>query len=185
MSLALVGAMLSSIPSQAQAAGSGVVSHAFVPVVGFFNPAGNELLEVEVITTHAGFWLMYNAYDFGGGFSAGGSGLIPTSSVIVPGASVNAGNVMVKLNVDTCDLTGFTTSYGPCGTIDVTWVELPASVGGSYATRGDTVQTFPGGGKMETNGQTETFSALATGTELGFDLPTATIGELSNKRTLP
>jgi hypothetical protein len=55
---------------------------------------------------------------------------------------------------------------------------LPASVGGSFATRGDTQQTFPGGGKVVTNSELVNFNALATGTALGFDLPADTLGVL-------
>jgi len=178
MRLAVAAAVLSSIP--AQAAGSSVIAHAFVPAVGFFTstPTGTELVSFEVVSTKTGYMLFYNVFDFGGGFSAGGFGSIPASSVNVSGGSVNAGKVTVTLNVNTCDVTGFTTSFGPCGTFDVTWVELPASVGGSFATRGDTQQTLPGGGKIVTNGEQVIFNALATGTALGFDLPADTLGVL-------
>lgn len=73
---------------------------------------------------------------------------------------------MFTLNVNTCDLTGFTTNSGSCGTFDITWVEVPASVGGSSATRGDTQQTFPGGVKVVTNGEQLTVNASVTGTML-------------------
>ena len=177
LGLAVGAAVLSSIPVQAQAGGSSVVTHAVVPVVGFFNSDFSELIEVEVITTHSGYLLNYNVIDFGGGFSAGGSGLIPASSFTVSTGSVNSGNMTAALNVDTCNLT-LTSSYGPCGVININWVEMPAAVGGSTATRGDSVQTLPGGGKIETNGQTETFFAKTTGTELGFDLPEGLVGRL-------
>jgi len=142
--------------------------------VGFFTPAGNEFVQVQVFRTATGHFLSYNVFDFGGGFSAGGAGSIPASSVNVSGGSVNTGNVTVTLNVNTCDVTGFATDH--CGTFDITWVEMPASVGGSFATRGDSRETLPGGGTIVTNGQTETFFALATGTALGFDLPRPTVG---------
>jgi hypothetical protein len=174
--LAVAAAVLSSIP--AQAAGSSAIAHAFVPSVGFFNAAGNEFVQVQVVSTNTGYMLFYNVFDFGGGFSAGGFGSVPASSVNVSGGSVNTGKVTVTLNVNTCDVTGFTTSDGLCGTFDVTWVEEPASVGGSIATRGDTQRTFPGGGKVVTNGETVTFFALTTGTALGFDVPTPTVGVL-------
>jgi hypothetical protein len=86
--------------------------------------------------------------------------------------------VTFTLNVNTCDVAGFTTSYGPCGTFNVTWVEMPASVGGSTVSRGDFQQTTPGGGKVVINGNTETYSALMTGTALGFAVPASTIGAL-------
>ncbi len=176
MGLAVAAAVLSSIP--AQAAGSSVIAHAFVPAVGFFTstPTGTELVSFEVVSTKTGYMLFYNVFDFGGGFSAGGFGSIPASSVNVSGGSVNAGKVTVTLNVNTCDVTGFTTSYGPCGTFNLTWVEVPA--GGSFATRGDSQQTLPGGGKVVTNGEQEIFNAVTTGTALGFDTPTPTGGVL-------
>jgi hypothetical protein len=173
-----VAAVLSPIPAQA---GSAVIAHAFNSSVGFFNPAGTELAQVQVIRTNAGYMLAYNVFDFGGGFSAGGSGSVPASSVNVSGGSVNAGKVTVTLNVNTCDVTGFTTNYGSCGTFDVSWVEVPASVGGSTATRGTTHQTLAGGGKVVTNGEMITFTALTTGTALGFDAPTPTVGFLTQE----
>jgi hypothetical protein len=188
MGLAVAAAVLSSIP--AQAAGPGVVAHAFVPGVAFFtlldpsNPFSTELVEVEVVRTAKTYMLVYNVFDFGGGFSAAGSGSIPASSVNVSGGSVNTGNVTVTLNVKTCDVTGFTTTVGPCGTFDLTWVEVPASIGGSFATRGDTQLTSPQGGKVVTvvtNGETEAFSALTAGTALGFELPTPTFGGLTKE----
>src|SRR5215472_15547448 len=132
----------------------------------------------EVVNKGNTDMLFYAVIDFGGGFSAKGSGSIPASSVNVSGGSVNTGNVKVTLNVNTCDVTGFTTNYGPCGTFDVTWVEMPASVGGSTVSRGNFRQTIPGVGTIVINGNTETFFALTTGTALGFEVPTSTIGEL-------
>jgi hypothetical protein len=179
MSRAVAAALVSSIP--AQGAGSNVVTHAFVPGMGFFTPAFDEFVQVQVVSTNKGYMLFYNVFDFGGGFSAGGSGSIPASSVNVSGGSINSGNVTFALNVDTCDVTGFTTNYGPCGTFNVTWVEVPASVGGSMATRGDTEQTFPGGVKVKTNGNTVTFTASTTGTALGFDVPAGTVSFLTQQ----
>lgn len=176
MGLAVAAAMLSSIP--AQAAGSSVVAHALVPSVNFFTTDGSELVEVSVISTNAGYALIYSVSSFdGGGFTAGGFGPIPASSVNVSGGSVDSGNVTVMLSVNTCGLTDLTTS-GPCGNINVTWVEAPVSVGGSSATRGDSRMTFASGGTVVTNGETETFPALTTGTVLGFDLSTPTLGSL-------
>lgn len=47
-----------------------------------------------------------------------------------------------------------------------------------YVTRGDIQQTLPGGGKIVTNGQMETFPALTAGTAVGFDVPPDTAGNL-------
>ena len=180
--MGLAVAVLSSIP--AQAAASSVVKHGFVPNGGFFtlldpnNPASNELVTFQVVITGNTNMFSYTIYDFGGGFSAAGSGAIPASSVNVSGGSVNTGNVTVTLNVNTCNVTGFTTKYGPCRSFDVTWVEMPASIGGSFINRGDFRQTIPNVGTMVINGQTDTFFALMSGTAFGFEMPTPTIGTL-------
>ena len=123
---------------------------------------------VEVFTGNGGEALFYYISDSNNTFSYSGSGSIPASSVNVSGGSVNAGKVTVTLNVNTCDVTGFTTSLGPCGPFDVTFVEVPASLGGSTATRGDKQQRMPGGGKVVTNGASWSFGALATGTALNY-----------------
>ena len=60
-------------------------------------------------------------------------------------------------------------------------VEMPASVGGSLAFRGDSRSTLPGGGTVVRNGETTIFSALTTGTALGFAVPTPTIGTLTKE----
>lgn len=88
------------------------------------------------------------------------------------GGSLNAGKVVVTLNVNTCDLAGFTTSSGPCGAFDITFTEVPPSVGGSFATHGDQQQTLPGGGKVVTNGSTLNVGATATGTALNYSFDT-------------
>src|SRR5215472_11536606 len=109
MGLAVAAAVLSSIP--AQAAGSSVVAHAFIPSVGWFTPAGDEFVQVQVFaTSNDSFLLSYQVFDFGGGFSAGGVGYIPAVSVNVSGGSVNSGNVTVTLNVNTCVVPDFTSS---------------------------------------------------------------------------
>lgn len=179
MCIAAAAAVLSSIPAQAAS-----VVHGFVPGGSFFtqldpnNPNSTELVTFEVINTGNTSMFTYTIFDFGGGFSATGSGFVPASSVSVSGGSVNTGNVTFTLNVNTCDVADFTTRLGPCGTFNLTWVEMPASVGGSTVSRGDFQQTTPGGGKVVMNGNTETFSALMTGTALGFAVPTSTIGQL-------
>src|SRR5215467_12070134 len=110
MGFAVAAAVLSSIP--AQAASPVVVAHGFVPGVAFFtqldpnNPFSTELVEVTVEITGNTNMLIYNVFDFGGGFSAGGAGLIPASSVNVSGGSVNTGKVTVTLNVNTCNVPG-------------------------------------------------------------------------------
>lgn len=179
MGIAAAAAVLSSIPAQAAN-----VVHGFVPGGSFFtlldpnDPTSMELVTFQVINTGNTSMLSYNVFDFGGGYSAAGSGYIPASSVNESGGSINSGNVTFTLNVNTCDVAGFTTNLGPCGTFNVTWVEMPASVGGSTVSRGDFQQTFPGGGKLVMNGNTETYTAVMTGTALGFAVPASTVGIL-------
>jgi hypothetical protein len=166
--------VLSSVPVQAQ----NVIAHSFDAGIGWFNSDFSELYTATLVRTNSGYVLSYNLYDFGGGISAGGSGPISASSVSISGGSVNSAKVTVTLNADACAL-AFPNSYGPCGPINVTWVELPASVGGSFANHGDSRQTFAGGGGAVTNGSTVTYFASATGTMLGSDVPQGTVGNLT------
>ncbi len=174
MGLAVAAAMLSSTPVQAQA----VIAHSFDAGTGWFNSDFSELYVATVVRTNSGYMLSYNIYDFGGGISAGGSGPIPASNVSVSGGSLNSVKVTVTLNVDTCAL-NFSNSFGLCGPINITWVELPASIGGSISNHGDSRQVFAGGGGVVTNGSTVVFFASATGTMLGSDVPQGTLGELT------
>ena len=59
---------------------------------------------------------------------------------------------------------------GPCGAFDFTWTEVPASIGGSIATRGDTQQTLPGG---VTNGNSLNVGGVPTGTALNYSSDTS------------
>jgi len=172
--LAVTAVVLSSVPVQAQ----GVIAHSFDAGIGWFNSDFSELYTATVVRTNSGYMLSYNIYDFGGGISAGGLGPIPASDVSVSGGLVNSAKVTVTLNVDTCAL-NLPNSFGLCGPINVTWVELPASVGGSFANHGDSRQMFPGGGGYVTNGSTVTYFASATGTMLGSDVPQGAVGNLT------
>ena len=176
MGLAVAAAVSSSNP--AQAAGSSVT---LVPSVDFFNSDFSELVHVAVTRINGSYTLIYFVASFGGPLNWGGSGSIPDSSIKVSGGSVNTGNVTVTLNVNTCEVPGFTTKAGPCGTFNVTWIEQPASVGGSNIMRGVIQQTAPaaaGGFTTVTRGQMETFFAVTTGTAVGFDVPPGTVGLL-------
>jgi hypothetical protein len=169
MSLAVAAAMSSSIPAQAQA-GSSVVTHGYNTNLGIFDFNVGELTFINVNRTANSYMFAYQMF---GPFSGAGSGSIPASSVNVSGPSVNTGKVTFALNVNTCGLdpASFTTSQGSCGTFDITWVQMPASVGGSTITSGTTQQTTPGAGTTIINGHTQTFNALLTGTALGYALP--------------
>jgi hypothetical protein len=182
MGLAVAAAVLSSIP--AQAAGSAFVAHALVPVAFLedtSNPTDPVFAFVEVVTGKSGQMLFYDINDGNGTFFYSGSGSIPASSINVSGGPVSRGNVTVTLNVNTCGVTGFTTSSGPCGTFNVTFAEVPPSVGGSTAFRGDNVQTLPGGGKIKTNGSSLNVGALATGTALSYSFDTFLGGNLQQQ----
>jgi len=169
MGLAVAAAMLSSNPAQAQA-GSSVVTHGYNTNLGIFDFNIFELTFINVNRTANGYMFSYQMF---GPFSGAGSGAVPASDVNVSGSSVNAGNVTFTLNVDTCGLdpASFTTSQGTCGIFDISWIQMPASVGGSTTTSGTTQQTIPGGGTTIINGHTETFTAQLSGTAIGYALP--------------
>ncbi len=173
--LAVAAAMSPSI--HAQATGSSVVNHGLNANLGIFDFNIGQLTFIQVERTANNYVFAYSMF---GPFSGAGSGSIPASSVIVSGASVDTGKVTFALNVNTCGLdpSSFTTSQGSCGTFDITWVQIPASVGGSTITSGTTQQTTPGVGKTIINGHTETFNALLTGTALGYVLPNGPFGQL-------
>lgn len=175
MSLAVAAAISPSI--HAQATGSSVVNHGFIASFGIFDGNSGELTFVQVESTANSNVFSYSMF---GPISGAGSGSIPASSVNVSGSSVNAGNVTFALKVNTCGLdpSSFTTSQGSCGTFDITWVQIPASVGGSTITSGTTHQTTPGGGTTIINGHTETFNALLAGTALDYVLPNGPLAQL-------
>ena len=168
--LAVVAVVLSSVSAQAQAGGSSVVNHGYNTNLGIFDFSIFQLTFINVNRTGNNYAFSYQMF---GPFSGAGSGSIPASSVNVSGSSVNAGNVTFALNVNTCDLdpASFTTSQGTCGTFNMSWIQIPASIAGSTTTSGTTHQTIPGGGTMIINGHTETFTAQLTGTALGYALP--------------
>jgi len=168
--LAVVAVVLSPASVQAQAGGSSVVNHGYNTNLGIFDFSIFQLTFINVNRTGNNYAFSYQMF---GPFSGAGSGSIPASSVNVSGSSVNAGNVTFALNVNTCDLdpASFTTSQGTCGTFNMSWIQIPASIAGSTTTSGTTHQTIPGGGTMIINGHTETFTAQLTGTALGYALP--------------
>ncbi len=70
----------------AQAASSNVIAHAISPGVGFFNSDGNELISLSVSpASNASYALIYEVYDFGGGYNAFGFGTLPSSSFTLSG----------------------------------------------------------------------------------------------------
>jgi len=169
--VAVVAAMSPSI--HAQTTGSSVVNHGYNTNLGIFDFNIFQLTFINVNRIANNYMFSYQMF---GPFSGSGFGPIPASSVKVSGSSVNAGNVTFALNVNTCGLdpASFTTSQGACGTFNVSWIQMPASVGGSTVTSGTNQVTTPVGTtiiKTVTNGHTETFSAQLTGTALGYALP--------------
>ena len=124
-------------------------------------------------TSNTTYFLNYSIFDTAQPQTVNDSGFgsIPASSVNVSGGSLHSGKEVVTLNVNTCDAAEFIAIFptqGPCGTLNITWTELPASVAGSFAERADIHTTFPNGEKMIQNGESVTFSALVTGTAFGY-----------------
>ncbi|HET6179059.1 MAG TPA: hypothetical protein VFE61_19170 [Candidatus Sulfotelmatobacter sp.] len=165
----------------AQAAGSNVVNHGYNTNMGIFDFNVGELTFINVNRVGQSYVFAYQMF---GPFSGAGSGPIPASSVHVSGSSVSAGNVTFTLNVNTCNLdpSSYTTSQGTCGIFDISWIQMPASVGGSTTTSGTIHETAPGGGTTTINGHTETFTAQLSGTAIGYALPSCcgALEELTN-----
>lgn len=139
------------------------VNHGYNASLGIFDVSTGTITFLSVDITGNGYVLSYQ--QFGPTSSNVGFGLVPASSVTVTGSSVNAGNVTFTLNVNTCGLAGFTTT-GACGPFNLTWVQMPTDIGGSTITSGTQHVTMPGMGTTITNGHTETFSAVLSGTAL-------------------
>lgn len=179
--LAVAAVILSSNPAQAQSS-TVVLNNALDAGVGWFtlldptNPNSLELVNVTLARSNQdNYMLTYEVFDFGGGFSASGGGTVPSSMVVATEGSVSSGKVGLSINVNTCD-PAFTT-FGTCGTVNLTWVEIPASVLGYTDIRGDTHTLLPaGGGMIVTNGEQKNYSATVTGTVLTFNVPPSTIG---------
>jgi hypothetical protein len=172
---AVVAVALSSIPIQtgAQAGrtmkvitkglgANGNISNMSNPADFVFGFVG-----IQLMSDPTSYMLFYEIFDVAGTINDFGFGSIPASSVEVSGGSIDNGKAVVKLNVDTCLVAGFTPTSGPCGVFDITWTEEPPNVAGSADIRQDSTQTFPGGGKMVTNSTARIFFATATGTALG------------------
>ena len=176
MVLAVAAAVLSATPAQAQS-GSNAIAHGYIASFGIFSFNTGELIFVTIdgMANNNTF-----SYQMFGPTTGSGSGPIPASSITVSGSSVNAGNITFTLNVNTCDLDPaiFTTSAGSCGLFTITFVQIPASVGGSTVTSGTQHVTTPGVGTTVINGHTETFSALLSGTMMGFVLPNGPLASL-------
>jgi hypothetical protein len=176
--LAVVGISLSSIPVQAAGPQVSFVANgigANVTLLDLSNPADPVFLDVFLSPAQGGnaaspapkFFLDYDIGDIDGTFFDAGFGPIPSSTVNISGGSITAGKTVVQLNVNTCDVAGFTTFSGPCGSFNITWTEAQATAG-SDSFRGTQIITFFGGGKETSTGTFLNFASLATGTALGF-----------------
>ena len=172
MCLAVAAAVSSSIPARASSpsrfTANGVGG--IVSIVDMSNPDDSVSAFVNLSRiSNTSYTLFYAINDTAGTVNDFGFGSIPASSVNVSGGSINTGKTVVTLNVNTCDFAEFTAnSQGPCGTLDITWTELPASVAGSFAEHSNSATTFPNGEKMQQIGDVLGFSALVTGTALNF-----------------
>ncbi len=172
-----------AVPRPAQAAGTSVSFRANALGTGAFfvdlsNPADPVFVGASR-TANTGYMLVYGIADVVGTVNDSGFGSTPASSVNVSGGSINPGKVVFTLNVNTCDVAGFTTSSGPCGAFDITWTEEPATVAGSVAIRQNIIQTLPDGGKEVSNGATVSHGALWTGTALNYSPPGPAFGFLT------
>jgi hypothetical protein len=180
MGLAVAAAVWSSIPAQA---GPAVVAHALNPnafLLDTSNSADPVALFVGVFTGNGGQEFFYNINDQNNTLNYSGFGSIPASSINVSGGSLNGGKVTVTLNVNTCEVSGFTSS-GPCGAFNFTWVEVPPSVGGSNTFHGISQVNMPGGGRVQTNGDSLSVGATATGTALIYNFDTFQGGGLTEQ----
>ena len=167
-------ALTTASPAQAQAVTS-FTAHGIGSTNIFFdvsNPADPvfvfvafEPFSAKGNTTTTDYFLSYSMNDFNGTFFYQGSGVIPLSTVNITGM-LDKGTAVAKLNVNTCDVAGFTTGSGPCGIFALIVTELPLAVG-SASTRGTSVSTF-GGITTATNGSSEQFTSQPAGTALGF-----------------
>jgi hypothetical protein len=173
MGVAVAAAGLSAIPAQASGPTRSISANGLGGSVNFVdmsNPADPVTASVNLSqTSNNSYLLYYSIADQAGTFTDFSIGSIPASSVNVSGGSVNTGKVVATLNVNTCDFAEFIANgQGPCGTLDITWTELPASVTGSFAERSNIVDTFPNGEKMVQVGDVLGFTALVSGTALNF-----------------
>jgi hypothetical protein len=114
------------------------------------------------------YFLSYSIGDFNGTFSYTGMGVIPLSTVNITGM-LDKGTVVAKLNVNTCDVAGFTTSSGNCGSFAITVTESPLAVG-SQSMQGTSVSTF-NGITTTTHGSSEEYTSQTAGTALGVVAP--------------
>lgn len=185
VSIVIAGAVMSPIPSQAQTTNSSVIPNALSPSIGTFDfsdPSDPKVIFVTVMrTANSGYTLSYSIYDFNGTYTYAGYGPIPNSSVTVSGGSVGSGKLTITLNVDTCSLADFTTMNAPCGDFNLTWTEIPASIGGSFVSRGNTVFTAPGIGMTVINGEQQFYGAAVTGSILDNLVPTPPIGGITQQ----
>ena len=111
------------------------------------------------------YFLFYSLLGPTNSFYYDGAGNIPAASVQAVGYSVHAGDIAASVNVDTCQLdpSVFGTFSGPCGTINVSWKQVPGFV---MTTHGSTdVQS--GTMTKKTQGTYELASATVQGSVLG------------------
>jgi hypothetical protein len=141
------------------------------PVVGF--------IQLNAIGSAAqpAYELFYNVNDFNFTFGNAGQGLIPGASVKFSGGSVTSGKMVVSLNVNTCNIdpTAFTTIFGTCGIISVTWTEVPGKGSTGFTTTMHGSQDIVSGSiTRHISGTIENANALAQGTLIGSALSATT-----------
>ncbi len=117
------------------------------------------------------YQMYYNIGDANGTFDNSGQGVIPGTAVSFSGGTIDNGNVVIKLNVNTCALSPseFVTSSGPCGTVEVTATEIP---GFTYTVNGTTTITL-GTSREVFSGTSKNANALASGDVVDFEFSSA------------
>ncbi len=162
---------LFSIGAQSSGPSLTVTSHglaAFGTLIDTNNPNDPVFAFVGVNQSdNSGWMLFYSITDTQEQVNDSGFGLLPASSVSISGGSFNAGKAVITLNVNTCDVEGFTTSSGNCGPFDITFTELPPSVEGPALIEQHLMLSFPSFTLVD-NGTVWSFAALETGTALGY-----------------
>jgi hypothetical protein len=141
------------------------------------NADGSGYVQLIPIGGHAAaepsYYMMYGASSSDFSTNDSGQGFIPASAVSVSNSSIIKGNVVIKLNVDTCTLaaTEFQTTDGACGTVGVTATEVP----GFYYTTNGTTTTVVGKFREVSSGTTQNANATGGGNEIGFEFSPADI----------
>ena len=180
--------VLMAVPTAGHAAGRATTFNtngvtAFDSWIDLSNPAdpveGSIYIYATGSAAQPAYQLIYEVNDFDLTLFNTGQGAIPGASVSFSGGSLTNGNAVVSLSVNTCQLDPavFFTISGACGTINVTWTEVPGNsinpAGFTSTVRGSR-DVISGNVTQHIAGTIETANALARGTVIGSNLSTTT-----------